>query len=164
MLEQNGGIGDHLAQIFEKRGKKDQAIKAYALALAAPGAIPETRARLTLLLGSNSGIDDLVAKAQPELIAARTIFAGKLLDADARADFFIALSPDDKSARVNSVGFINGSESLRVAAQKLRTINYGEVFPNAVPMKIVRRGTLSCLAKARECVLVLASAQDAQAR
>ena len=45
LLDQNGEMGDHLAQIYEKRGEKDRAIEAYALALAAPHSIPETRAR-----------------------------------------------------------------------------------------------------------------------
>ncbi|HYA34843.1 MAG TPA: tetratricopeptide repeat protein, partial [Candidatus Binataceae bacterium] len=66
-LDQHGEIGDHLAQIYEKLGQKDRAIHAYALALAAPHSVPETRARLMLLLGGNSGIDDLVKKGRPEL-------------------------------------------------------------------------------------------------
>ncbi len=102
LLDQNGEMGDHLAQIYEKRGEKGRAIEAYALALAAPHSIPETRARLTLLLGGNSQIDDLVNKALPELVALRTIPAGKLLDESASADFFIVLSPGEKTAHVDS--------------------------------------------------------------
>jgi tetratricopeptide (TPR) repeat protein len=49
LLDQNGEMGDHLAQIYEKRGDKDRAIEAYALALAAHSN-PDTRARLTLLM------------------------------------------------------------------------------------------------------------------
>jgi tetratricopeptide (TPR) repeat protein len=161
-LDQNGEIGDHLARVYEKRGEKDRAIKAYALALAAPGAIPDTRARLTLLLGSNSAIDDLVAKAAPELIAARTILAGKLFAGDARADFFIELSPREQSAHADAVRFISGTEALRPLGDKLRTLNYGELFPNSAPLKIIRRGTLSCSAKSGHCVLILTSADYAQ--
>jgi tetratricopeptide (TPR) repeat protein len=163
MLDQNGEIGDHLAQVYEKRGEKDRAIKAYSLALAAPGAIPDTRARLTLLLGSNSGIDDLVAKAAPELIAARTIPAGKWAAGDAQAEFFIALSPGDKSARADAVRFISGAEALRPLGETLRTLNYGEMFPSAAPLKIIRRGTLSCSAKRGDCLLILVSADNGQA-
>ena len=160
-LDQDGEIGDHLAQVYEKRGEKDRAIRMYALALAAPHSIPDTRARLTLLLGSNSGIDDLVAKAAPGLAAARTIAAGKLFDGDATADFFVALAPAEKSSRADSVRFISGSEDLRPAAEKLRLLDYGEMFPNASPVKIIRRATLGCSKSG--CSLVLIPAEEARA-
>jgi tetratricopeptide (TPR) repeat protein/transglutaminase-like putative cysteine protease len=163
-LEQNGEIGDHLAQIYEKRGDKDRAIRQYALALAAPNSIPDTRARLTLLLGSNSGIDELVAKAAPELMALRTIPAGKLYAEAARADFLIELSPGEKSARAGAVRFVSGSEALRPMAERLRALDYGEVFPDASAVKIIRRGTLSCSERTGDCALSLISADQAQAQ
>jgi hypothetical protein len=43
-------------------------------------------------------------------------------------------------------------------------LNYGEMFPSTAPMKIIRRGTLSCSAKSGDCALTLVSAEDAQAR
>ena len=160
-VDQNGEIGDHLAQVYEKRGEKDRAIKMYALALAAPGSTPDTRARLTLLLGSNSGIDDLVAQAGPQLDAARTIPAGKFVAGDGRADFFIALSPGTKSARADAVRFISGSEALRPLAEKLRLLDYGEMFPNSSPVKIIRRATLACSKSG--CALTFVSAGEARA-
>ena len=163
LLDQNGEMGDHLAQILERRSEKDRAIEAYALALAAPHSDPETRARLTLLLGGNSQIDDLVGKAAPQLAALRTIAAGKLLDEDAKADFFIALSPGEKAARVDAVRFISGSDKMRSLADRLRSLDYGAVFPDASPVTIVRRGTLSCSAKDGDCVLVLSRAEEAVA-
>lgn len=164
LLDQNGEMGDHLAQIYEKRGDKERAVEAYALALAAPHSNAETRARLTLLLGGNSQIDDLVAKAGPRLAALRTIPAGKLLSEDAKAEFFIALSPGEKTARVDAVRFISGSDALRPAAEKLRTIDYGEMFPNATPVKIIRRATLVCTAASGDCHLILVPADDAHAQ
>jgi tetratricopeptide (TPR) repeat protein len=161
-LDQNGEIADHLGQIYEKRGDKDRAIKTYALALAAPGAIPDTRARLTLLLGSNSGIDDLVAKSAPDLAAVRSISAGKLIAGDAQADFLIALSPAGKSARAIAVRFVSGREELRGAGEKLKLVDYGEMFPDASPAKLIRRATLTCAAKDAACHLLLIPAGDAK--
>jgi tetratricopeptide (TPR) repeat protein len=164
-LDQNGEIGDHLGQIYERGGEKDLAIKTYALALAAPDALPDTRARLTLLLGSNSGIDDLVAKANLELAALRTVPAGKLFDGSAHADFLIALSPNDKSARVDAVRFISGREELRSAGEKLKLLHYGEMFPEPASAKLIRRARLSCAAEAgKACVLELLPASVAQAQ
>jgi tetratricopeptide (TPR) repeat protein len=164
LLDQNGDIGDHLAQIYEKRGEKDRAVEAYALALAAPHSNPETRARLTLLLGGNSQIDELVAKAVPQLAALRTIPAGKLVAEDAKADFFVALSSGEKTARADAVRFISGSETLRPMADKLRTFDYGEMFPDATPIKLVRRATLECTAKSGDCALILIPPDDVHAQ
>ena len=155
VLSEDGEAGDHLAQIYEKSGDRERAVHACALALAAPHATADTRARLTLLLGGNAPIDDLVSRAKPELEALRTIPAGKLLAEDARADFFILLSPGEKKARVDAVRFISGSEALRPLSDQLRSLDYGAVFPDAVPAKVIRRGTLSCSQKAGDCGFVL---------
>src|SRR6201993_2134832 len=64
LLNQHGEVGDHLAQIYQKQGEKDRAIHMFALALAAPHSVPETRARLVILLGGNAGIDERVKQAQ----------------------------------------------------------------------------------------------------
>ncbi|MBZ5696300.1 MAG: DUF3857 domain-containing protein [Acidobacteriia bacterium] len=161
LLDQDGEIGDHLAQIHDKLGEKDRAIHAFALALAAPGSVPDTRARLTLLLGGNSQIDDLVSKAKPELAALRTIPAGKLSTEDAQADFFVLLSPGEKQAHVDAVRFAGGSEKLRPLADRLRSLDYGAVFPDASPMKLVRRGTLTCSSQTGDCTFTLIRPENA---
>jgi len=163
LLDQNGEMGDHLARFYEKRGEKDRAVETYALALAAPHSDPETRARLTLLLGGNSRIDDLVGKAALQLAPLRTIPAGKLRDEDAKADFWIALSSGEKTARADAVRFISGSEKMRPLADRLRSLDYGAMFPDGSPVKLIRRGTLSCSAKDGACVLILSRAEDAGA-
>jgi tetratricopeptide (TPR) repeat protein len=101
LLDETGDIGDHLGQIAEKRGNKNSAIHLYALALAAPHPNPDTRARLTLLLGSNLQIDDLAAKARPELAAIETLSAGKAakpLAQNASAEFLVRLAPSGKTS------------------------------------------------------------------
>jgi tetratricopeptide (TPR) repeat protein len=160
LLDQNGEMADHLGQIYEKRGDKDRAAETYALALAATHSISETRARLTLLLGGNSQIDDLVAKAKPGLAAVGGIPAGKLLAEDAQADFFVLLSPGEKSAHADAVRFISGSDKLRIVSDQLRSLDYGATFPDATPARIIRRGTLACSAKTGHCTLTLLSSED----
>lgn len=160
MLDQSGEIGDHLAQIDEQLGQKARAIHQYALALAAPGSLPETRAKLILLLGGNSQIDALVEQARPELAVLRQIPAGKLDAEDVQADFLILLSPGEKSARVEDARFIGGSERLKPFAERLRSLEYGVVFPNRTPVKLVRRATLACAAKTGDCTLTLIRPED----
>ena len=159
-LNQHGEVGDHLARIFEKRGEKKQAEHWFALAIAAPHSVPETRGRLTLLRGTNVGIDDLVNAARPELSAIRTFPAGKLLNESAHADFLILLSPGDNGARANAVQFVSGSENLRPFAERLRALDYGAMFPDASGVKLVRRGTLTCSAATGDCILVLILPED----
>jgi tetratricopeptide (TPR) repeat protein len=159
-LDQLGEIGDHLGQIYDKLGQKDRAIRTYALAIAAPGSVPETRARLTLLLGGNTQIDDLVSKSASEITALRAISAGKLLKEDAHGDFFILLSPAGEVAHVDAVRFIGGDEKLRPFADRLRSLDYGAVFPDTSAVKLVRRATVSCSATTGDCVLTLIRLAD----
>jgi tetratricopeptide (TPR) repeat protein/transglutaminase-like putative cysteine protease len=155
LLNQHGEVGDHLAQIYEKRGEKEKAAHLYAEAIAAPHAVPETRARLIVLLGGNAGIDDLVAKSKPELTKIRVFPAGDLLKENARADFFVLLSPGAKNPKVEGAKFISGSQDLRPFTEKLRALDFGPLFPDAAPAKIVRRGTLACTATTGACTFTL---------
>ena len=160
LLNQHGEVGDHLGQIYQKRGEKDRAIHMFALAIAAPHSVPETRARLVILLGGNTGLDDRVKQAQGELASIRTLRAGKLLKEDAQADFFVLLEPGGKNAKVEAVKFISGSEKLRPFAAKLRDLDYGPMFPDAAPAKLVRRGTLACSALTGDCTFTLIRPED----
>jgi tetratricopeptide (TPR) repeat protein/transglutaminase-like putative cysteine protease len=155
LLNQHGEVGDHLAQIYEKRGDKQQAARMYAEAISAPHSVPETRARLIVLLGGNAGIDELVAKNKPELTKVRVFPAGDLVKQNARADFFVLLSPSAKNPKVEVVKFISGSQDLRPFTEKLRTLDFGPMFPDASPAKLVRRGTLSCNATTGTCTFTL---------
>ncbi|MFZ3217816.1 MAG: DUF3857 domain-containing protein [Candidatus Acidiferrales bacterium] len=161
LLNQHGEVGDHLAQIYEKRGDKDQAARLYAQAIAAAHSVPETRARLIVLLGGNAGIADLVAQARPELVRLRTFSVGHLLKENAQADFFVLLSPGAKNPKVESVKFISGSQDLRPFVEQLRAIDFGAMFPDSSPAKIVRRGTLTCSATVgKACTFTLALPED----
>jgi hypothetical protein len=101
-----------------------------------------------------------VKQAQGELASIRTLRAGKLLKEDAQADFFVLLEPGGKNAKVEAVKFISGSEKLRPFAAKLRDLDYGPMFPDAAPAKLVRRGTLACSALTGDCTFTLIRPED----
>jgi len=162
-LDEHGEVCDHLAQIYEKLGDKERAKQTYALALAAPHPVPETRARLTLLLGGNARIDALVDKARPELVRQRTFDLKGLLKEDASADFLLLLSPDGpegQTSKIEAAKFVTGSESLRPLVGKLQELNFGTMFPDASPVKLVRRGTLACFARTGDCTFTLTVPED----
>ena len=163
-LTQSGETGDHLAQLYQKLGDKQRAIEQCALALASTRPVPDTRARLMLLLGGNAQIDELVRKARPELERMRTYRVKLPVRKKASAEFLIAMSPGGKagtSARVDAVRFAGGDESLRQFATELKSIDYGEELPDATPLKLIRRGTLTCSAAEDTCKFTLAPAEDA---
>ena len=155
LLNQHGDVADHLAQLYEKRGQKQEAIRLYAEAIATAHGDPESRARLTLLLGENSQIDALVAQAKTRLPRSRAFPAGKLLTENAEADFFVLLTTATKSTKVEAVKFIGGSPDLRPFAESLKTIDFGQVFPDSSPTKLVHRGTLTCTAGSCTFTLML---------
>ncbi len=160
LLNQHGEVGDHLAQIYEKRGDKEQAERIYAEAIAAAHSVPETRTRLVSLVGDDAKMDALAVHAKLGLTKIRTFPMGKLLGENAAADFFVLLSPSAKNPKVDSVRFISGSQDLRPFAEQIRGIDFGAMFPDATPARLVRRGTLACFAAAGNCTFTLILPED----
>ena len=149
-LCQVGEVGDHLAQIYEKKGRKEDAIRLYAEALTAERPLQETRERLATLVGDKAKVDLLKEKYRLELQADRTFKMRNPLGKKGDADFFVVLTPGRK---IEAAKFISGASDLEPLAGQLKAVNYGEVFPDDSPTKIVRRGVLSC--NSSECLLVL---------
>ncbi len=171
LLGQHGEVGDHLAQVYEKRGEKDKAIQTYAQALAAYKPLPETRPRLAALLAVNKTeggqaaahskmldleIDGLVEKARRDLDALRTVGLGPLLQESAQADFYLVLGP---GAKVEEARFISGSDKLKPFTDALRAAKVKFTFPDTTPTRLLRRGTLSCVPTGG-CNFVLLPADD----
>jgi tetratricopeptide (TPR) repeat protein len=159
LLGYHGEIADHLAQIYEKLGRKQEAMGMYAEALAASRPVPETRGRLAALAGGENKIDGLMKKGPVDLAALKTYALGKLLPAKeaAEAEFFILLGP---GPRVEQVKFIRGSEKLRAFGERLRGVQFGQIFPDETPTKLVRRGTLACSEKDGDCKFTLLAADS----
>jgi len=166
MLDLHGEVGDHLGQIFEKQGRKQDAIGTYALAMAAPRPVPETRGRLAKLAGGEKRIDGPIAKGREQFATLNTVLLGKLLKDEKEkqeAEFYVLLAPPQGgsggNAAVEEVKFISGSEKLRPLASAVRAAKFPNTFPDENPAKIVRRVTLTCMPDTG-CTLVLRSADS----
>lgn len=144
LLRQQGEVGDHLGQIYEKQGRKAEAIRVYAQAMVATRPVPETKAHLAALAGGEDKIEGLKLKGAAELSEMRTVQLGKLLREKAEADFLIVFSSVSGN-KPEEVKFIGGSEKVRPLGEALRGAKYKTVFPDETPTRIVRRGTLKCL-------------------
>jgi tetratricopeptide (TPR) repeat protein len=159
VLGQHGEVGDHLGQIYEKQGKKDRALATYQLSLTGLRPSPETQDRISALARNDSKLTGAVKNIKENLQSLRTIDLGKAKETGS-ADFFVLLSGGASTpAKVDAVKFVSGDEKLKMFTEALRTADYHLTFPDDTPVKILRRGVLSCTAPGN-CTFVLMLPDD----
>jgi tetratricopeptide (TPR) repeat protein len=160
-LGHHGEVGDHLAQIYEKRGDKERALRTYALSMNGLRPEPETRGRLATLSGSDAKADAAIAKYKDDLQRLSTVDLGKVAKETGNADFFVLISGGGGSvAKVEGVKFVSGDEKLRMFSEALRTADYHVKFPDDTPVKVLRRGVLSCSTTTGNCSFALMLPDD----
>jgi tetratricopeptide (TPR) repeat protein len=155
-LSQNGEVADHLGQIAMKRGKRDEAIRWFAQAMSANRPKIDTRERLSKLVTDQKKAEALIAELKPQIEKLRTYAVGRLASKESKADFFVVFNPTNK---VEAVKFITGDESLKNNAPRIQALDFGPVFPDTTPTKVVRRGTLDCGATG-DCTFRLMEPED----
>ena len=144
---------DHLGQVYEKQGKKHDAMLAYGSAIAGGHAPDHARERLSeLQAGASQHVGKIdILSLQDHRTFNLTKFPNKP-GKHVTAEFFILLAPGPKIAGVK---FISGSEELRDAGQGLAAAKISAVFPDDHPAQIIRRGVLDCEPEVAGCVFVL---------
>ncbi|HEX6881461.1 MAG TPA: DUF3857 domain-containing protein [Terriglobales bacterium] len=153
-VDEGGEVGDHLGQIYEKRGMKDRAIEMYAEALATKSSVPETRGRLAALVGEKK-IDALVDSKKKKMGSDRNFALGKGT-ADGFAEFHIV----QRGGAVENVSFAKGSESLKGFAEQLKAVKYPGTAADQ-DTRLYRMGIVSCSNTGAKCDLVLVPASFA---
>jgi tetratricopeptide (TPR) repeat protein len=158
LLGQHSEVGDHLGQISEKRGKREGAIRWYALAAVGYRPVPEARENLTRLAGKDK-VESLLGKAKAELAELGAVKFGSLLKDEKEkleAEFYILAVPGaGRSANVTEARFINGAEKLRPLAAALKGAKYPMIFPEETATKLIRRGRLTCQPNNGACSFLL---------
>ena len=158
-LDLSGVIGDHVGQICEKSGDKKEAAHWYALAMNGRRPPIETRGRLAAVAGGDDKVDALVAKSRDEFERERKVEWKSAAKYDGRADFFLLLGGTGTAGvTIEDVKFVSGSDGLKDITDSLRSLKYSEKVPDETPVKILRRGTVSC--SAGECTLSLMLPED----
>lgn len=146
-LEQHSEVAYHLGMIYEKAGRKDEAIHMYALATAADRLVPEAKESLERLAGKDK-LETMRKKANDELRDSRTIRLGPAtanVKGATEAQFYVGLTlGPSRMAKATEVKFISGDEKLRALASSLKGGNFNLVFPDQTNTKVIRRGTLFC--------------------
>ena len=133
----SGNIGEHLGEIYEKRGDRDKAIHSYVLAVADNTPSAEARARLAAL-GVSKGLDQMVEQGRRELKQQRTISLNK--SDQGTAEFNLLVSP----SKVEQVKFLKGDDAFKEFSQILQTSPAGMKFPPASSVHVPRRGVVTC--------------------
>jgi tetratricopeptide (TPR) repeat protein len=142
-LAQHAEVGDHLGQIHEKLGRRDDAVRTYAQALTAKRPSDRTRERLARLAGPAENVDRLVEKERESLSKSRTLTVSVNGASKGTAEFAVLLA---SPLAVEAVRFVSGDEALRPLGDALAKASVGRVFPDDVGAKIIRRGVLVCSA------------------
>ncbi|MGB7846250.1 MAG: TonB family protein, partial [Candidatus Acidiferrum sp.] len=145
---------DHLGQIYEKLGRKSDAVRMYQMALASDPSATETRERLAALAGPDTKTDEMIEEGHRLLKESRTVAVRNSHQMEGFAEFWILLSPGPK---VLGVKFINGDEELAPFAKDLESASYPNTFPEATELRLLRRGRLACLRTSTDCHLQMIS-------
>jgi len=138
-LGQDGVVGDHLGQVYEKEQKLPAALHMYSLALEANPRLEETPARMRNL--AHVPLPANRMSAGEELSWMRTAKLPSIVKETASADFDVLLVAGGKIEKAN---FVRGSELLRHAGERLERTLLEEMYPPNSTAHLVRRGMLSC--------------------
>lgn len=168
MLDEHSEVGDHLGQIYEKMGDKQDAARFYALAAVAPHKVPEAEQHLKSLVPDSKQDQTEIGIAREQLAAMRSVrlpwIGTTSASKSAHAEFFLTFTapanPGPATTKADQVKFVRGDESLRPYVEKLQAQSFHIDFPDQTPIKLIRRGTLSCADTSHECQFVLTLPED----
>ena len=153
-------VDNHLGQINEKNGNKEEAVRYYQMALAILPTETDSRERLGNLVGSDKNLDMLAEEGHRIFKQARTVALPNSHNAEGFADFWVLLSP---GPIVKGVKFVSGDDDLRPLAKDLESFAFPNCFPEATELRLVRRVRLSCVHAAPNCNLQFIASQEAAA-
>jgi tetratricopeptide (TPR) repeat protein len=138
-LWQDGVVGDHLGQVYEREQKLRAALHMYNLALEANPRLEETPSRMRKL--AHVPLAKNRISAGEELSRMRIIKLPAIIRDPASADFDVLLV---SSGKIEKANFLRGSALLRDAGTSLEKAQFEEPFPPNSTAHLLRRGILSC--------------------
>jgi tetratricopeptide (TPR) repeat protein/transglutaminase-like putative cysteine protease len=133
----SGTIGEHLGEVYEKQGKREEAIRAYLWALDGEPPSDSAQTRLSVL-GVSKGVDHKVEEVRRDLQRQRT--TALQTSGQGSAQFFLLISP----AKVEQVKFIKGSDGLKGLSEVIQKTDLRMKFPASAEVRAVRRAVVTC--------------------
>jgi TonB family protein len=167
-LSPNPTIGDHLAQIYEKLGHKDQALKYSSLAIAALEDQPfppnddlaasvDARERFARLAPS-ANAKQAVQDAAQILHSENSVAIPNQANQTGKAEFAILQAPDLTTSQAR---LISGDGSLGGFTATVATKTPRVPIPGDEPVDLARWATLTCSTAEVPCSLKIATAREA---
>jgi len=156
-------IEDHLGQLYEKQGRKQAAIDAYAQGLAANAREQEVSkemySRLLALMKSQASVDAKLKLARQVSSHSQRIKLGKISTTAGSAEFWLLLG---RGGSVEEIKLISGVESLRALDKAIASLKFKAVLPDDAPTKLLRRGALVCTGGDYGCDFTLQDPRSVQ--
>ncbi len=150
-----GDEAEHLGEIYEKLGKREEAIRYYTFSLISESPSSDARPRLQAL--GVKDIDSRMTAARLELPKLRSVSLSQ--SAKGTAEFFLLISP----GKVEQVKFITGDDELKSFTETLQKADLKMKFPPDTQVQAVRRAVLHCGSTAPgPCTLELVPSAEAR--
>lgn len=161
-LSQNSVVGDHLGQVYEKLGKKQEAAHTYRLAFAASNSRDNSQImdHYRRLMGKDANMGPAI-KRNPdgswtqtpveELSRARNYKIYTAAHNNGSATFSVVFSP----GKIEDVKFVSGDEELKPMSSTITSSKMRIDFPNSDPVHLARRGILVCGSRGCDFTLLL---------
>jgi len=137
-VSQDGVVGDHLGQVYEKEKKLQAALHIYNLALEANPRLEETPSRMRGL--AHVPLPKNRISAGEELSRMRTVTLPPIIKESTSADFEVLLV----GGRIEKAHFVSGSELLRQGGDTLQKTPFEQPLPANSTVHLLRRGAISC--------------------
>ncbi len=150
----DGEIGDHLGQVYERLGRRADAIRTYALAMKTMRTVPETPGRLARLVGGQArAAREADAAGQNGFQDLRTIRLPQLTRASVAGEVQVLLGPGPTIADVR---VSEGTPGLHAPADRLRgaAAAFDGILPDTAAIRLPLRGLLSC-SPAAGCTFIM---------
>jgi TonB family protein len=159
--------GDHLGQIYEKLGRREDAIRAYAMAVAAadlskrgassPEDLAEASGRLTQISGQGADVAALIEQGHAALEALSSVTVENPTKSTGSGDFIMKVV----GGKIREVRQVAGDASFAPFSEALLKSPLALHVPEESKVEILRRGTLSCRVEASDCHFILLGTEEA---
>jgi tetratricopeptide (TPR) repeat protein/transglutaminase-like putative cysteine protease len=134
----SGATAEHLGEIAEMRGAREQAVRYYSMSLATDSPSIAARDKLAALGITGDALQASIAKARKEMASERTVKMNAIQKGT--AEYFLLISP----GKIEDIKFVKGEESLRAFTDMLKTVDVPMKFPPSSQGHVIRRVRVSC--------------------
>ena len=160
-LENKGDLAGHLGQIYEKEGRKQEAIEIYQEGVLVAPKDQEIRDRLAGIVGGDANVDSAAERSRETLESGRKLKVPNLEGLDGMAEFWVVLvrtaaanGGESGGVRIDGTKFISGDDQLKNADSDVKAAKFGDFFADGGDYKILRKVRLECR-KGEECAVVM---------